>query len=49
MNDRVINWFSQAHSRVRPFGVYLVTVLLLPGGSLLALLLWLNQRRHAKG
>jgi hypothetical protein len=48
MNHRVINGLHQAYSQVRSLGLYLAMALLLPGGSLLALLLWLNQRRQGK-
>jgi len=49
MNTLHLNWISQ---RLRAFAPYLLVELLLPGGTLLALLLWLSQHgrfetRHA--
>jgi hypothetical protein len=48
-NTSHVNWISQ---RLRAFGPYLLIELLLPGGTLIALLLWLSQHggfdtRHA--
>ncbi len=48
MNHRVINGFHQTYVQLRSLGWYVAMALLLPGGSLLALLFWLNQRRHGK-
>ena len=48
MKDRVINGFYQMVSQLRSVGPVIAMVLLVPGGSLLALLLWLHQRRHGK-
>jgi hypothetical protein len=48
MNHRLANGFHQAYSHVRSVGLYLAMVLLVPGGLLLALLLWVNQRRQGK-
>jgi hypothetical protein len=35
--------------RIRKYSPYLLIELLLPGGTLIALLLWLFQRQRAKG
>jgi hypothetical protein len=50
MNTVHLNWISQ---RLRTLAPYLLVELLLPGGTLLALLLWLSQHgrfepRHAR-
>jgi hypothetical protein len=36
------------YRRLRSLGPYLAVELLLPGGSLLALLLWFFQHKHGK-
>lgn len=43
MNRSSFRWISQ---RARDLGPYLLVELLLPGGTLLALLLWLSQHRR---
>ena len=48
MNHRIIHGFYQLCSQVRLLGGYIVVALLLPGGLLLALLVWLNARRQGK-
>lgn len=48
MNHRVVEGFRQAYRQGRSVGLYLAMAVLLPGGSLLALAVWLNQRRQAK-
>lgn len=40
-------WMARLASRARKLGPYFLIELLLPGGSILALLLWLRQRCHA--
>ena len=41
----VSRWLSRATPLVRQLGPYAAIALLLPGGSVLALLLWLLRRR----
>ena len=48
MNHRIVQGFYQLCSQVRSLGGYIAMALLLPGGLLLALLLWLNARRQGK-
>lgn len=42
-------WFALAVGLLRKFGPYAALELLLPGGSLLAILLWLYKRQQAGG
>ena len=44
---RLAGWVGRAAALLRSFGPYAAIELLLPGGSLLALLLWLYRRRSA--
>jgi hypothetical protein len=46
MKALIVEWFSRALGRLGQFGPYLTIELLLPGGSLIALLLWLYRRAH---
>jgi len=39
---------SQIHQLVRSLGPYLLVELLLPGGSIIAALLWLLQHRRSR-
>jgi hypothetical protein len=46
MKSSMMQWFSRFPSQLGALGPYLAIELLLPGGSLIALLLWLYQRKH---
>jgi len=46
MKTSVMQWLSRFPSQLSALGPYLAIELLLPGGSLIALLLWLYQRKH---
>ena len=41
------SWIEWMVGQLRALGPYLAVELILPGGSLLALLLWLYRHRHA--
>jgi len=45
----IIEWFFRLASRAGEFGPYLAIELILPGGSLVALLLWLYRRSNRSG
>ena len=46
MNPAMINmWFTYGRSLIRQLGPYAAIALLLPGGSIVALLLWLYRQR----
>jgi hypothetical protein len=42
-------WVARGMALLKTLGPYAALELLLPGGSLIALLLWLYQRRHSDG
>lgn len=44
----ITQWLRSALRQLHRFGPYLAVELLLPGGSVIALLLWLYQRREGK-
>jgi hypothetical protein len=44
----ITEWLYRLVGRVGEFGPYLAIELILPGGSLLALFLWLYRRNHRK-
>lgn len=46
MKTSIMVWFSRLVGQLRAFGPYLAIELVLPGGSLIALLLWLYQRNR---
>jgi hypothetical protein len=46
MKDSILGWVARLLGRVGQFGPYLTIELLLPGGSLIALMLWLYRRTH---
>ena len=46
MKTSMMQWLSRFPSQLGAIGPYLAIELLLPGGSLIALLLWLYQRKH---
>ena len=45
----IIEWFYRLAGRAGELGPYLAIELILPGGSLIALLLWLYRRNHRSG
>jgi hypothetical protein len=46
MKTSLMQWLSRVPGQLGALGPYLAIELILPGGSLIALLLWLYQRRH---
>ena len=48
MKTSMMNWLSRLPGSLGALGPYLAIELIMPGGSLLALLLWLYQRRHQR-
>jgi len=45
-HTRLVGWFRQGVQVLKALGPYAAIELLLPGGSLLALLLWFARRRR---
>jgi len=45
----IIEWLYRLVGRAGEFGPYLAIELILPGGSLVALLLWLYRRNNRSG
>ena len=48
MRTSIIDWVYRLAGRAGELGPYLAIELILPGGSVLALLLWLYRRNHRK-
>jgi hypothetical protein len=48
MKTSIMQWLSRFTGQLGALGPYLAIELILPGGSLLALLLWLYRRNHRK-
>ena len=48
MRTSITEWIYRLIARAGEIGPYLAIELILPGGSLIALLLWLYRRTHAK-
>jgi len=48
MKSSIMIWLSRLPGQLGTLGPYLAIELLLPGGSLIALLLWVLQRRQRK-
>ena len=48
MRASITKWFFQLVARATELGPYLAIELILPGGSLLALLLWFYRRNQRK-
>ena len=46
MRTSIIEWLYRLIARAGGLGPYLAIELILPGGSLIALLLWLYRRSH---
>jgi hypothetical protein len=49
MNAKVTSWVNRGIAEVREFGPYAAAELLLPGGSILAILLWLYRHHKRSG
>jgi hypothetical protein len=47
MKTSMLEWLSRLPGRLAAFGPYVAIELFVPGGSLLALLLWLYRHRKA--
>jgi len=48
MKTSMMQWLSRFTGQLGAFGPYLAIELILPGGSVLALLLWLYRRNQQK-
>lgn len=48
MNNRITQWLAPMLRQLRRLGPYLLVELVLPGGSVVAMLLWLYQRKAEK-
>jgi hypothetical protein len=48
MKTSIVGWLSRLPGQLAGLGPYLAIELILPGGSLIALLLWLYQRKHSQ-
>jgi hypothetical protein len=46
MKTSIMGWLSRFPAWIGSLGPYVAIELILPGGSLIALLLWLHQRKH---
>ena len=46
MITSMMQWLSRIPGQLGALGPYLAIELIMPGGSILALLLWLYRRRH---
>ena len=46
MKTSMMQWLSRVPAQLGALGPYLAIELIMPGGSLLALLLWLYRRRN---
>ena len=46
MKTSIVGWLSRLFGQISGLGPYLAIELILPGGSLIALLLWLYQRKQ---
>jgi len=46
MKTSMMEWLSRLAGQIRALGPYLAIELVLPGGSLIALLLWLYHRNR---
>ena len=49
LRTSITSWLSRLVGRASEFGPYLAIELILPGGSLVALLLWLYRRNNRSG
>ena len=49
MNTKVTGWVNRGIAGVREFGPYAAAELLLPGGSIIAVLLWLYRHHKRNG
>jgi hypothetical protein len=48
MRTGFVRWFAQCAQLLKTLGPYAAIELVLPGGSLIALLLWLSNRRKSR-
>jgi hypothetical protein len=49
MSTKVSSWVNRGVAGLREFGPYAAAELLLPGGSILAILLWLYRHHKRSG